>query len=308
MLENLVLLRADEVRYNTRVKGYYDEVGNYVPYEVMTCSRPIFGSGLEVSDYTKSVEHQLAYRAANEELFGHNHGYNNKGYVPKKSSRDDLIDSARRRARRKIFDYCICNRFDYFVTLTLDSKMIDRSDYGAVVKKLNNFLGNRVRRHGLKYIGVPELHKNGGLHFHFAMTGGGFRLVDSGTVSVDGRKRPIKKSTADRLKIPLEQRHTVYNIVDWKLGFSTAIRTYGERGALATYLSKELCKDVQKNNKRGIVDKIGGRWYLHGGDLCSPVCRLDNRDFRSASGESYDISTDGGDFKVWKLDSQGQVL
>ena len=299
----------DEVNYNSRTKYYVDSDGSLVPYELMVCSRRIFSDGgNEVSDYSKNKERRLAYIEAASELFGDKPACS-RGYVSEKPTKQELLDSSRRRARRKIFDYCICNEFDTFITLTLDKRLIDRDDYGAVIKKINTFLGNRVRRHGLKYIGVPEYHKNGGLHFHFAVSGGGFKLVDSGTVAVDGVKKPMKVSTADKKKIPLEQRHTVYNIADWKLGFSTAIKTYGQRGALATYLAKELTKDVQKNLVAdGSIEKIGGRWYLHGGDLKKPYVVLGNVDYVEYTAPSYEITTDGGDFKVYKFDDNGGIL
>lgn len=307
MVDNGLFLTKEQAFYNGRTKYYIDSSGQRVPYEIMVCNRPVFSSGLEVSDFTKAVEWRLEYQAANEELFGDKH-VSSRGYKSAPATKQELLDSSRRRAKRKIFDYCICNEFDMFITLTLDKELIDRDDYGAVIKKLNSFLGNRVRRHGLKYIGVPEYHKNGGLHFHFAVSGGGFKLVDSGCVSVEGHKKPIRNTTADKLHVPHEQRHTVYNITDWRLGFSTAIKTYGSRGALATYLSKELCKPVQKQLvNSGAIDKIGGRWYLHGGDLRKPVVVYHNQDF-NAGGESYSLSTDGGDFKVYKLDENGVVL
>lgn len=297
----------EESHFNSRTK-FYESEGKLIPYEIMCSNRQIFSSGLEVSDYSKELERRLEYEEAAAEIFG-GKPVSSRGYVPAPLTKDELLDQSRRRAKRKIFDCCICNEFELFVTLTLDKEQIDRNDYQAVIKRLNSWLGNRVRRNGLKYIGVPECHRNGGLHFHFAMSGGGFRLVDSGTVSVEGRKKPIKVSTADRLGIPESERHTVYNVADWKLGFSTAIRTYGERGALATYISKELCKDVQKTvAKSGSIDKIGGRWYYHGGELKKPRIELQNRNFDELEGFTYSADTEGGKIKVYKLTEQGEVL
>jgi hypothetical protein len=276
---------------------------------MMVCNRQVFSDGgNELSDFSKEVEERCAYRQAAAEIFGGKSGQR-QGYVPPKPSKAELLDASRRRARRKIFDYCICNDFDLFITLTLDSSKIDRENYSEIIKKLNNFLGNRVRRKGLKYIGVPEYHKNGGIHFHFAATNGAFNLKPSGTVSIEGRKKPIKIETAIRQHIPPEQWHRVYNITDWELGFSTAIFAYGDRGAFAHYLSKELCKDVQKNLvKDGSIDKIGGRWYYHGGDLRKPVVRYQNVNYEDMGQFSYDIQTDGGHFKVYKFSAEGEIL
>lgn len=314
-LDNGLFMRSlAESAYNSRVKYYRGSDGQLVPYEMMCCNRQIFfESGTEISEITTALERELEYREAAAEVFSavyNDRRIPNPIYTPPPKSKQELLDASRRRARRKIFDYIICNDFDMFVTLTLDAKLIDRNDYGAIIKRLNTWLGNRVKRKGIRYIGVPEYHKNGGLHFHFAVNGADkFRLVDSGTVTVDGRKKPIRADTARYRGYAPEQCHTVYNLPDWKLGFSTAILTYGDRGALAHYLSKELCKDVQKSLvKSGSIDKIGGRWYLHGGHFEKPVVELANRNFDDMTGYSYDIACDGGKFKVYKFNECGEVI
>lgn len=303
-----LLIEKSGVFYNTRTKYYIDEQGSLVPYEIACANRQIFKeSGAELSEFSKAVNWRLEYDAANDELFGGY--YDQKHYVSDPNTKEFYLDCSRRRARRKIFDYIICNPFDCFITLTLDKALIDRSDYGAVIKKLNDFLSNRVRRKGLIYVGVPEYHKNGGLHFHFCVNSSAFKLNDSGCVSVEGRKRPIKRSTAKRLNIPCDKFHTVYNVTDWKLGFSTAIMTYGDRGCLAHYMRKELDKDCQKRlTVDGYVDKIGGRWYYSGGKLKKPIIKLDNRNFDDLDGYTYDVDCEGGKFKFYVLDRNGAVL
>lgn len=303
MIDNIGLLMGQQdCHYNTRTKFYIDENGNKIPYETMICNRQIFSDGVERSEITKDYEWRQEYELAAEDIY---FGRNRQHYIPEKKTREDLLDASRRRAKRKLFDYIICNHFDCFVTLTLDGEKIERCDYQVVIKKLNNFLGNRVKRKGLKYVGVPEYHKKGGIHFHFACNASALQLEDSGTVAVDGKKKPIKIATANRQHIPEEKRHTVYNVVDWRLGFSTAIRTYGDRGALAGYLSKELCKGVQKAADGG---KIGGRWYLSGGKLNKPIVEIYNSNYADITGESYHCSTEGGEFKVFKFDNSGVVL
>lgn len=291
-----------DVFKNSRMKYYIDSSGRRVPYEFMVCNRQIFSDkGFEESDASKAAQKELDYRAAMQEL-QHGSSYSDQHYKPEPRSHEELLDASRRRARRKIFDYLICNEWDYFLTLTLDGAKIGR-DYDTAIKKLNSFLGNRVRRHGLKYIGVPEYHKRGGVHFHFAVSGGGFHLVDSGTVSIDGRKKPVKIATAKRLGVSPSDCHTVYNVTDWTVGFSTAIAVHGARGALAGYLCKELSKSEQKT-----TEKIGGRWYLSGGKLCKPVVQVFNSNFDDVTEFSYDVNTDGGAFKVVKLNAKGDII
>lgn len=298
-----------DVKYNSRTKYYEDENGVLVPYEVCIANRQIFKeSGAELSDLSKNIDWRLAYDEANAELYGGSYGAS-RNYIPDKKSKEFYLDCSRKRARRKIFDYIICNNFDCFITLTLNKDMINRDDYGAVIKKLKDFLSNRVRRKGLIYVGVPEYHSNGGLHFHFCVNSSAFRLSDSGTVSVPDRKQPIKRSTAKRLHIPESDWLTVYNVDDWSLGFSTAIKTYGDRGALAHYMRKELDKDCQKRmTPEGFIDKIGGRWYFSGGKLKHPIIKLDNRNFNESEGFTYDVNCEGGKFKFYVLDEQGVIL
>jgi hypothetical protein len=58
----------------------------------------------------------------------------------------------------------------------------------------------------------------------------------------------------------------VFNIDSWKLGFSTAMRTQGERKQVAGYIAKYITKSLEK---------VGGRYYLHGGKLAEPLCSYD---------------------------------
>ena len=238
--------------------------------EIMVCSAPVFnGVGYEAlkRNVSKRVHHE--------------------------GDQTDDDGSARRRAVRRLRDLIRCNDWRYFVTITFDGDLIDRTDYGAVIKKVNTFLDNRVRRSGWKYIGVVEHHKDGkGLHFHF-LVDGDLKIVDSGTVIRPTGGRPVRTSTAIRQGFRLSDCRTVYNLSDWKLGFSTAIEVYGNVKALARYVGKYLTKSEG--------GKIGGRWFYHGGDLSEPVYEYDNRDFDSFVG-SVDFDTDGGSFKILYLD------
>lgn len=158
----------------------------------------------------------------------------------KKSDGDDMLRSMRR-ARSKLRRLALSNEFSYFVTLTLDPEKIDRYDGAAVTKALGRWCDNMVRRHGLRYILVPEQHKDGAFHFHGFMAGEGLIAADSG-VQWDGRP--------------------VYNLPQWTLGFSTAQRLYGEYSAAVGY----CCKYIGKQEGQRPL----GRWYYSGGALQEP--------------------------------------
>ncbi len=77
------------------------------------------------------------------------------------------------RARTKIFEYAICNDFEYFVTLTVDGSKLDRYDLGEYIKKLGQFIRNYRRKHevNIQYLLIPEKHTDGAWHMHGLIKG-----------------------------------------------------------------------------------------------------------------------------------------
>jgi hypothetical protein len=186
----------------------------------------------------------------------------------KKSEGDDQLRSMRR-ARANLRRLALANKFGYFVTLTLDKEKIDRYDGAAVTRALNQWADNMVRRHGLRYILVPELHEleeghtERAFHFHGFFAGEGLEVVDSGTIKVPGFKKPRRpRSEAEREKWLAEGGHIVYNLPQWKYGFSTALELYGEYSSAVSY----VCKYVGKQ----AGERPLGRWYYSGGALAKP--------------------------------------
>lgn len=189
----------------------------------------------------------------------------NQGEKQKISKPQNKDNAARndsvRRAKQKVFDIAVMNSFDYFITLTLDEKKIDRYDISQIMQKLKTFLRNNVSRHNLKYLILPEKHKDGAIHMH-GLISGNMQFVDSGTVQAAGFSKPVKLETALQKNIPVSDIHTVYNMPQWTLGFSTAIATYGDTVNCAKYITKYVTKDVQK---------IFGNFYYAGGDIIRDV-------------------------------------
>ena len=187
----------------------------------------------------------------------------------KKSEGADMVRSARR-ARAQMRRLALANGFEYFVTLTLDPAKIDRYDPASVTKALNRWADNMVRRHGLRYILVPEQHKDGAFHFHGFMAGRGLIAVDSGITWDD---RPV------------------YNLPQWKLGFTTAQRLYGDYHAAVGY----CCKYIGKQNG----ERPLGRWYYSGGAMQEPKKTYGDRDFRDVD-NAVEFSIPGTKIKVFR--------
>ena len=83
------------------------------------------------------------------------------------------FDSSVARARSRVRELAFCQRWDYFVTLTLSSEKQDRFDIKQWVKDLGNWIGNYNKKYGVKlqYLIIPEQHKNGAWHAHGLLRG-----------------------------------------------------------------------------------------------------------------------------------------
>ena len=189
-----------------------------------------------------------------------------------KVAEGDDLERSMRRARAKLRRLALANDFKWFVTLTLDPEKIDRSDGKAVAKALGTWADNMVRRKGLKYVLVPELHKKGGIHFH-GFFNDAVEVVDSGHRDSAG--------------------HPIFNLPEWRLGFTTAIALYGDYPSAVGYVTKYI-------GKQGV--RPMGRWYYSGGRLAEPgktYADLDRATLLEENcGKAVEFSIPGGKITV----------
>ncbi|HEX3038599.1 MAG TPA: hypothetical protein VHO94_06365 [Oscillospiraceae bacterium] len=224
--------------YNTKQKlypnGYVKQVS--CSYAVFALNK--FGEEKELKDDEREEKIQklrevykgLTYEDALQLM-------NEENSKPKNMSNDTREDSVKR-AKEKIFDIAVLNEFDHFITWTLDGEKIDRCNPKEVSKKLRVFLQHMVQRKHCRYLIIPELHKDGkGIHMH-GFASGDLEYVDSGHIDNQG--------------------HTIYNMPQWSLGWSTAIELYGSRLHTACYITKYVSKDFKK---------IFGNFYYAGGGV-----------------------------------------
>lgn len=225
--------REVDVRHNTKIKHYLDGFQKHTH-----CSNPIFKDP-RWEDVSAPLSAQ-------------------KGVSKPKDKMEERADNTKRAVDR-IFDIAYINRFDYMITLTIDAEKIDRYDPMAIAEKVKIWLKNAVKRRNLRYLIVPELHKDGAVHMH-GLISGDFDYVDSGTVSVPDYEKPIRRETAIARGYDLnsDHVHTVYNIPQWKYGWSTAVACYGDVANAAKYMCKYVTKDLKK---------IFGKYYYAGGDI-----------------------------------------
>ena len=107
---------------------------------------------------------KMPSRAKKERMFSDN---------PERSTPDERFPNNVARARSKVLEYGYCNKWEYFCTLTLDGSLRDRYDLPEFVKALGRWISryNRKYRCSLKYLLIPEQHKDGAYHMHGLLSG-----------------------------------------------------------------------------------------------------------------------------------------
>ena len=247
----MLKFKSNDVYYNTKIKTYPDGSKLF-----QRCSKSIFKS----SDFEELCTHQyeIDFNAMTERL---ETSASDRFYVissegtdlvyltdkdkskPEKKETTIIRDDSLKRARQNIYDLITSNDWDYFITLTLN-KENGHSDPIKAFSKLSSWLYGLTKRYGFKYVLVAEYHKKGGIHAHAVTTKEGLKMADSGTRIVQGYSKPLKESTLKRKGLSSDK--IVYNITNWKYGFSTAIQTYGNSATLANYVSKYITKDNRR--------------------------------------------------------------
>ena len=189
--------------------------------------------------------------------------------APAKNPNNEPLPRSVHRAKRRVFDIAALNEFDYFVTLTLDAARIERENPQAVARRLKTYLSNQVSRKRLAYVLVPEYHKDRkGIHMHGLMSGP-LQLVDSGKKTNNGK--------------------TIYNLPEWRYGFSTCIELTGNPQFAAKYLTKYISKDFRK---------IFGNFYYAGGKIRRrPPTAYTNAPYEQINAPEYEVPEIGVKFK-----------
>lgn len=169
----------------------------------------------------------------------------NTDYVPCENSRrrEDAVHRAQSRIRQII----LSNEWNYFLTITFDDSIVDAKNTDLVILKLQKWLNNRTVRSGLGYVLVPEYHKKDKrIHCH-ALVCGDLDVVHNGMYKVQGIKRPVHEDTIKKYHVSSDRiMYKVYNVPNWRYGFSTAIEVYGTPARLANYVLKYMTKETGK--------------------------------------------------------------
>lgn len=154
--------------------------------------------------------------------------------------KEHSLYSSLNRTRSALYMYARQCDWEYFITLTYSPDKIDsRYDFSLCMKKAHKWINNCKNRKAreLLYLLVPEQHKDGAWHIH------GLLCNTTGLTFTDSGKRYDGK--------------IVYNLDDWKLGFSTATEvadTCKVSNYITKYITKDLCA-VTPGKQRYFVSK-----------------------------------------------------
>lgn len=201
----------------------------------------------------------------------------NSGEIRSDKSIYHSINSSLSRTINTIYDLASSNVWDWFLTFTFDSKKVDRYDYDLCYSKLSKFLNNLKNKKcaDLKYLVVPEYHKDGAVHFHGLISG----------VSDDFFEHSGIKD--------------IYNFTPYKFGFSTATKVQSTH-KVSNYITKYITKDLIVNSKR--------KRYLCSKGLMRPeiVCEYIPPDELVRT--KIELISQGHHFKEVNIDNANQVI
>lgn len=173
---------------------------------------------------------------------------------------DEKLENNIIRAKSKIYEYAICNDFEYFVTLTLDSKKIDRSDVNNYIKKLGQYIRDIRKSTGekIEYVLIPEKHADGvNWHIHGLMK----NLQD---LREYDEEENIPKKMRDKI---IKYREENLNLYEWvgytkKFGFN-CVEPIRDKEACSRYITKYINKNLDTD--MGITEKNKKKYYASRG-------------------------------------------
>lgn len=218
--------------FNIRIKRFYDTE------QVQVFSKGFHSKGeveknVSFSEYTGEIFERKTGELIENPFTGKNER------VHLIQDQEEILKKSCARSVKAIYDIARSNRWEWFLTFTFSPEKVNRHDYDECAKKFSQWLKNmRKKCPDMKYIVVPEKHKDGAFHFHGLFADcEGLDFRDSGKKDAGGK--------------------IIYNCHSYRYGFTTATLIEDFRRAssyLCKYITKELCAS-SFNRKRYWVSK-----------------------------------------------------
>lgn len=171
-------------------------------------------------------------------------------YVPKGAAHDEKLDCNIRRAKGRIEEYVRCNDWDFFVTLTLDKRKYNRYDLERFHRDLSLFVKreSRKRSRRIKYLFIPEQHKDGAWHIH------GFIY---GLKASELRLFELTDKLPQYIRDKLSEGYNVYEWVEYREAFGFCdLEEIKSKERASNYVRKYITKELAQ-----CVKEMGAHMY-----------------------------------------------
>jgi hypothetical protein len=200
---------------------------------------------------------------------------------PKKGSvNDKKLEQNISRARSEIFELAYCNDWQYFTTFTIDPQKFGRYDLEKYHKSFTRWLRYFNEKNGthIKYLTIPEQHKDGAWHEHGFIMG----LPEEYLRLFDAEKEKLPKYIRDKLM----DGQAVYDFPSYreKFGFCDLEPVRSIEG-VSKYVTKYITKDLSRS-----VTASGAHLYYHSVGL--QKARVIKKGFLNCSQEAWDYEND----------------
>lgn len=186
-------------------------------------------------NYYKITLHRMIRRAGYEAINGDEEHRSRRRSAGENKGK---LECNLSRAKSKIFELALCNDWEWFVTLTLNPKYHDRKDLKSYKMRLSTWLKNynRLHRAHIKYLLIPENHKDGSWHMHGLMMDIPIEYLHE--FSAD-EKLPIK------MLIELAHGHKLYSWPAYEKTFGfISISKIKNIESVSKYITKYITKDI----------------------------------------------------------------
>lgn len=179
-----------------------------------------------------------------------------KHFTPKGlAGNDEKLSNNVKRAQARIIELGKCNKWELFVTLTLDRKKYDRKDLSKFNKDLSQFIRDeRKKGNGdIKFLLIPERHKDGCWHMHGFLCGLSLECLHEFSA-----KERLPRKILDKIKSG--KRVYTWKKYESKFGFADIERIQDKNAAslyISKYITKELMSSVKELNAHAFYASKG---------------------------------------------------
>lgn len=198
-------------------------------------------------------------------MFEYDRNCENRGKV-----NDDKLTNNIVRARSTVLELALCNEWEHFITLTIDKSKYDRYDLSSYYKDLSQFVRDQRKKYktDIKYLLIPEQHKDGAWHMHGFMHGlTKSMLIENAHGYMDWQDYSKKFGYCSIDKIRHKKRASIYITKYISKDFSNGVKKlnakmyYCSQGLKRAELIKEGLLNGELSNPDYVGEYASIKWF-----------------------------------------------